>query len=54
LLGLWRFIDEKWDLPPPQLIVSLVGGARRFEFAKNKISQIFKKGLVDVATTTGE
>ncbi|XP_067935485.1 transient receptor potential cation channel subfamily M member-like 2 [Watersipora subatra] len=44
---------EKWELPEPKLIVSIVGGAKRFEFAKSRVSSLFKQGLLDIATTTG-
>ena len=44
---------DQWELPEPKLIVSIVGGARRFEFAKTRINGLFKQGLLDIATTTG-
>lgn len=45
---------DHWKLADPKLIVSIVGGAKRFQFSKNRISTLFKQGLLDVATTTGK
>lgn len=44
---------ELWKLPQPSLILSIIGGAKRFEFAKARIPTLFKKGVIDIATTTG-
>ena len=45
---------DHWKLPNPNLIVSIIGGAKRFQFAKSRITQLFKNGVLDIATTTGE
>ncbi|XP_067945050.1 transient receptor potential cation channel subfamily M member-like 2 [Watersipora subatra] len=44
---------KHWQLPKPKLVVSIVGGAERFQFDKSRSSIMFKQGLIDLATTTG-
>ena len=51
--NLVNLMFDHWKLSDPKLIVSIVGGAKRFQFSKNRISTLFKQGLLDVATTTG-
>lgn len=51
-----QLITDHWDVPEPKLIVSIVGGANRFDngqFSKNRIQTLFKQGLPEIATTTG-
>ena len=45
---------DQWGLPEPKLIVSVVGGAKQFEFIKTRVASLFKQGLMEVATTTGK
>lgn len=48
----WDLVSKHWDLPPPQLLLSITGGAKRF-FNKDKETQIFKKELIDAVKATG-
>lgn len=51
---LLELMFKHWKLPHPNLVVSVVGGAKRFKFSKTRISTLFKQGLIDIATTTGK
>ncbi|XP_069123673.1 transient receptor potential cation channel subfamily M member-like 2 isoform X2 [Argopecten irradians] len=41
-----------WKLPTPKLLISVTGGAKRFDM-KPKLLEKFKRGLINAATTTG-
>jgi hypothetical protein len=45
---------EQWELPPPELIISVTGGARLFKLEHPQIHKAFERGLVSAAVTTGE
>ena len=49
---IWRLLIEEWHLYPPQLLISVTGGAKRFEM-KDRIMDRLKKGLIDAAVSTG-
>jgi transient receptor potential cation channel subfamily M protein 2 len=40
-----------WHLEPPQLIISVTGGAQRFDL-KRRFQETFKRGLMNAATST--
>jgi transient receptor potential cation channel subfamily M protein 2 len=46
-------MESYWKMPKPKLIISVTGGAKRF-YLKNRLRNNFKRGLVNVATTTGK
>ncbi|XP_067945054.1 transient receptor potential cation channel subfamily M member-like 2 [Watersipora subatra] len=50
---LFKLLLDHWQLPEPKLVVSIVGGAKRFQFDKSRASTMFKQGLLDLTTTTG-
>lgn len=52
LKHLWLLLSEVWKLPPPKMIVSVTGGAKRF-FMKNRIRKSFQRGLINVASSSG-
>ncbi|XP_033755589.1 transient receptor potential cation channel subfamily M member-like 2 isoform X2 [Pecten maximus] len=41
-----------WKLPTPKLLISVTGGAKRFDM-KPKLLEKFKRGLIQAATSTG-
>ncbi|XP_021379559.1 transient receptor potential cation channel subfamily M member 1-like [Mizuhopecten yessoensis] len=41
-----------WKLPTPKLLISVTGGAKRFDM-KPKLLEKFKRGLINAATSTG-
>jgi transient receptor potential cation channel subfamily M protein 2 len=50
--NVWSLISKYWNVPPPQLVISVTGGARTFNL-KNRLKHHFKRGLINAATTTG-
>ena len=48
----WTLLSDYWLMPPPKLIISVTGGAKRF-FMKARLKSSFKRGLVNAATSTG-
>lgn len=42
------YSDEKWGLKKPQLIISVTGPRRNFNFKNNRMKKAFKRGLVKV------
>ncbi|KAK3091596.1 hypothetical protein FSP39_021023 [Pinctada imbricata] len=48
---IWRLLIEQFKLDPPQLLISVTGGAKRFEM-KEKILDRLKRGLIDAAVST--
>lgn len=43
---------DYWHLPVPKLLISITGGAKRFNL-KERLSNILKQGLVTAAVSTG-
>lgn len=41
-----------WKMPPPRLLISVTGGAQRFELMP-RLSTLLKRGLVGAAINTG-
>ncbi|KAI8729644.1 transient receptor potential cation channel subfamily M member 2 [Biomphalaria glabrata] len=48
----WELMIEKWKMPIPRLLISVTGGAQRFEL-KPRLSAILKQGLIEAALNTG-
>lgn len=46
-----QFMQQGWDLPKPDLIISVTGGAKNFEMSA-RLRKIFQSGLVSAAITT--
>ncbi|KAL5018231.1 hypothetical protein ScPMuIL_003953 [Solemya velum] len=49
---IWDILTTYWKLPVPKLLISVTGGAQRFDL-KPRIKTIFKRGLINAATSTG-
>ena len=45
-------VTEHWKLPIPKLLISVTGGAQRFDL-NPRLKAVFKRGLINAATTTG-
>lgn len=50
---LWTLLTEHWKLPIPKLLISVTGGAQRFDL-NPRLKAVFKRGLINAATTTGQ
>lgn len=50
---LYELLTEQWKLSPPNLLISVTGGAKNF-FLKARLKNMFNRGLIKVAQTTGE
>lgn len=50
---LYQLLTEQWKLSPPNLLISVTGGAKNF-YLKSRLKDMFRRGLVKVAQTTGE
>ncbi|WAQ96697.1 TMP2L-like protein [Mya arenaria] len=48
----WDLMTKHWHLPIPKLLISVTGGAQRFDL-NHRLKQVFKRGLINAATTTG-
>nr|CAB3267284.1 transient receptor potential cation channel subfamily M member 2-like [Phallusia mammillata] len=48
----YEFIKKEWELQPPRLIVSVTGGAKNFKM-KQRLTNVFKKSLINIAEGTG-
>lgn len=48
----YLYSEEGWNLPKPQLILSVTGGAQNFTIS-NRMKKAFKRGLIKAAATTG-
>lgn len=48
----YLYSSEGWNLEGPKLILSITGGAQKFNIP-NQMKRAFKRGLVKVAGTTG-
>uniref|UniRef100_A0A8C8FL45 Transient receptor potential cation channel subfamily M member 2 n=2 Tax=Oncorhynchus TaxID=8016 RepID=A0A8C8FL45_ONCTS len=49
---LYQLLTEQWKLPPPNLFISVTGGAKNF-YMKPHLTALFRRGLIKVAQTTG-
>ncbi|XP_075036348.1 transient receptor potential cation channel subfamily M member 2 isoform X2 [Mixophyes fleayi] len=49
---LYQLMTEHWGLEVPNLLISVTGGAKNFRM-KTRLRNIFRRGLVKVAQTTG-
>ncbi|KAF7658007.1 hypothetical protein LDENG_00019260 [Lucifuga dentata] len=49
---LYQLLTEQWKLSPPNLLISVTGGAKNF-YLKARLKNIFHRGLIKVAQTTG-
>lgn len=50
---LYQLLTEHWNLTPPNLLISVTGGAKNF-YLKAHLKNMFHRGLIKVAHTTGE
>lgn len=49
---LYQLLTEQWKLSPPNLLISVTGGAKNF-YLKARLKNVFHRGLIKVAQTTG-
>ncbi|MCJ8732785.1 hypothetical protein PDJAM_G00215280 [Pangasius djambal] len=49
---LYPLMAEHWKLQPPNLLISVTGGAKNF-YIKSDLKNKFRRGLIKVAQTTG-
>uniref|UniRef100_A0A8D3ADL1 Transient receptor potential cation channel, subfamily M, member 2 n=1 Tax=Scophthalmus maximus TaxID=52904 RepID=A0A8D3ADL1_SCOMX len=49
---LYRLLTEQWKLSPPNLLISVTGGAKNF-YLKGRLKSMFHRGIIKVAQTTG-
>uniref|UniRef100_A0A7M4EAF1 TRPM SLOG domain-containing protein n=1 Tax=Crocodylus porosus TaxID=8502 RepID=A0A7M4EAF1_CROPO len=49
---IYHLMIQHWGLDPPNLLISVTGGAKNFNM-KQRLKNIFRRGLVKVAQTTG-
>ncbi|XP_077393579.1 transient receptor potential cation channel subfamily M member 2 [Festucalex cinctus] len=49
---LYQLMTEQWKLSPPNLLISVTGGAKNF-YLKTRLKNVFQRGLIKVAQTTG-
>ncbi|XP_046584536.1 transient receptor potential cation channel subfamily M member 2-like [Haliotis rubra] len=52
LSDIWTILTDLWDLPIPKLIISVTGGAKRFDL-KPRLRKLLKEGLCHAAASTG-
>lgn len=50
---LYQLLTEQWNLSPPNLLISVTGGAKNFHL-KARLKNMFHRGLIKVAQTTGQ
>lgn len=50
---LYHLLTEQWKLSPPNLLISVTGGAKNFHL-KGHLKSMFHRGLIKVAQTTGQ
>ncbi|XP_051566552.1 transient receptor potential cation channel subfamily M member 2 [Myxocyprinus asiaticus] len=50
--SLYQLMTDQWKLPPPNLLISVTGGAKNFHM-KTHLKDKFRRGLIKVAQTTG-
>ena len=46
-------MQNGWNLPPPDLIISVTGGAKNFVMSA-RLRKVFQRGLVAAAITTSK
>uniref|UniRef100_A0A3P9PMV4 TRPM SLOG domain-containing protein n=1 Tax=Poecilia reticulata TaxID=8081 RepID=A0A3P9PMV4_POERE len=49
---LYQLLTEQWGLSPPNLLISVTGGANNF-YLKSHLKKVFYRGLMKIAQTTG-
>jgi SLOG in TRPM len=49
----WDLLEKQWNLEPPKLIISVIGGAKRLKM-KPRLLSTFKRGLISTVTAAGE
>ncbi|KAK0151528.1 Transient receptor potential cation channel subfamily M member 2 [Merluccius polli] len=49
---LYKLLTEQWKLAPPNLLISVTGGAKNF-YLRAHLKSMFHRGLIKVAETTG-
>uniref|UniRef100_A0A3Q2ZJC6 Transient receptor potential cation channel, subfamily M, member 2 n=1 Tax=Hippocampus comes TaxID=109280 RepID=A0A3Q2ZJC6_HIPCM len=49
---LYQLMTEQWKVSPPNLLISVTGGAKNF-YLKTRLKNVFQRGLIKVAQTTG-
>lgn len=49
---LYQLLTNWWKLSPPNLLISVTGGAKNF-YLKARLKKMFHRGLIKVAQTTG-
>uniref|UniRef100_A0A3Q3W8D8 Uncharacterized protein n=1 Tax=Mola mola TaxID=94237 RepID=A0A3Q3W8D8_MOLML len=49
---LYQLLTKQWKLSPPNLLISVTGGAKNF-YLKARLKNMFHRGLIKVAQTTG-
>ncbi|XP_014879157.1 transient receptor potential cation channel subfamily M member 2-like, partial [Poecilia latipinna] len=49
---LYELLTTQWELPRPNLLISVTGGAKNF-YLKSNLKKAFHRGLIKVAQTTG-
>uniref|UniRef100_H2U1T6 Transient receptor potential cation channel, subfamily M, member 2 n=1 Tax=Takifugu rubripes TaxID=31033 RepID=H2U1T6_TAKRU len=49
---LYQLLTDWWKIPPPNLLISVTGGAKNFHL-KARLKKMFHRGLIKVAQTTG-
>ncbi|MED6272277.1 Transient receptor putative cation channel subfamily M member 2, partial [Characodon lateralis] len=49
---LYKLLTNQWKLSPPNLLISVTGGAKNF-YLKSQLKKVFHRGLIKVAQTTG-
>ena len=50
---LLQLMSEVWNLSQPKLLISVTGGARNFPL-NHRLKDVFRKGLIKAASSTGE
>lgn len=50
---LYQLLTDWWKIPPPNLLISVTGGAKNFHL-KARLKKMFHRGLIKVAQTTGD
>ncbi|XP_036395897.1 transient receptor potential cation channel subfamily M member 2 [Megalops cyprinoides] len=49
---IYQLMTEHWKLQAPNLLISVTGGAKNF-YLKPRLEEMFRRGLIKVAQTTG-
>ncbi|ESO89164.1 hypothetical protein LOTGIDRAFT_229069 [Lottia gigantea] len=52
LNDVWDILIEHWGLPVPKLLISVTGGAKKFDL-KARLRTVLKQGLIHAAKSTG-